>query len=416
MLPTAASFLLSESCNLGCKYCFELPERDNTTGKNMPDEVIRQGIDYLIENSTKEQKENRAIELMIFGGEPLINYEGLATMLSYSANISDATGISVRSGLITNATLLEEHMVPMLREHSDSGRLTIQISVDGIKEVHDKVRVFKNGSGSFDLIESKIPLIKEIIKNADMNDVEGRDRVTVHSSMTKHVLPYMFESYLYFTEKWGIPGVWFMPIHQEEWDDKDVEIYDDQLNKIADYIMGKCETEKTVKYLTDFAPLNKALNRPQKEFGLPCGAGRSFVSITANGDIYPCHQFYYIEDTKKELIIGNVWDGIDESKRRIFKEYDGDDLTCHSKLDCTAYHCYRCIAENYVDNKSIVSTKITSRCKMTWTEQKLIQNIRNRLEEMGYQDMPRRIEYGDCEGHVNISRNDINNHFSLLSE
>lgn len=413
LLPTAASFLISESCNLGCKYCFELPERDSMSCKNMPDSVIEAGIDYLFNNIIKDENSKGDIELLLFGGEPLLNFHGVEKILSYAAEKSIATGIPVHSGLITNVTLLEEYMVPILKKYVDMDMLNIQLSVDGIKEIQDTVRVFKNGKGTFDIIESKMPLVKEIIKDSTSN----RDAATVHSSMTKIVLPHMFESYIYFTEKWGIPGTWFMPIHQEEWDDNDVDIYEEQLNKIADYIIKRCDEENSIKKLIDFAPLNKAVKPKQENFGIPCGAGRGFISITASGDIYPCHQFYYIKDTKENLILGNVWDGIDESKRAIFKEYDGNDLTCHSKLGCTAYHCYICIAENYADNKSILSGKISARCKMTWVEQKILNKLRNKVENSNYKDLDM-LSQGDgmCDIFSTSNRADINSHFSLIRE
>ena len=54
-LPTAASFLLSEDCNLACTYCFELGCRNKNT---MTKEVAEQGLQYLSDNAIKnEQKE-----------------------------------------------------------------------------------------------------------------------------------------------------------------------------------------------------------------------------------------------------------------------------------------------------------------------------------------------------------------------
>ena len=47
----------------------------------------------------------------------------------------------------------------------------------------------------------------------------------------------------------------------------------------------------------------------------PCGAGKNYITITAKGEIYPCHHFYY-NDPEKTTKIGDVWNGIDEQPER----------------------------------------------------------------------------------------------------
>ena len=222
----------------------------------------------------------------------------------------------------------------------------------------------------------------------------------------------MFESYLYFTEQWGIPGVWLMPIHSENWDEDDVLIYKEQLDKIYEHILSKCIEYNSIKYLADFAPLNKALEREADRFNPPCGAGKSFVSITADGSIYPCHQFYYIADTKKPTKLGSIYSGIDKHKRAIFLIYDGNDLVCHQLCACKAYECYRCIADFYQETGCMLNTVPSGRCKMSWIEDDMYKRIRKDLTKYNFPDATHYHKKRQVHCENNISFSDINDSFS----
>ena len=65
-----------------------------------------------------------------------------------------------------------------------------------------------------------------------------------------------------------------------------------------------------------------------------CGVGTEYLAVTANGDLYPCHQFAGEEKFK----LGNVFDGItDESARDDFKE-----CNIYSRKECS-----KCFARMY---------------------------------------------------------------------
>lgn len=374
-LPTAASFLVSEDCNLACKYCFELDGRNR---QHMSKKVARRGLEYLSENALKNGE--RHFSAMLFGGEPLLQPDIVEEIFSYGVELARRRNLRFSASIVTNATLLTPKIKTILNKYKNAVDLSVQLSIDGVKEVHDRYRVTRDGRGSFDIIEKNIPEWKALF-------ADNIDRLNVHGCCNKDTLPRLYENYIFFREEWDIPRIWFMPIHSEEWDDEDVKVYEEQLNKIADYILERCKKEGNYQEVINYAPIDRCL-RPDRFASSPCGAGKNFVTITATGEIYPCHQIYF-NDPEKITKVGDIWEGIDELKRNLFVEYDNSDLSC-AKLnpDCDAYHCYRCLGENWQQNGSILSVVDYGgpRCEMSKIERKIQLRVKGELEKMGLLD------------------------------
>ena len=277
----------------------------------------------------------------------------------------EQTGYNCLIQIITNGTIINDDIIETLREYDN---VDIQLSVDGLQKDHDFYRVYKNGRGSFNTIEKNIPKFKQIFNEQTVS------RLHLHGSLNKQTIRNMYEARKYFIEKWDIPGIWFMPIHDEAWDDEDVEIYREQLRLISADIMKRVIETGDISHVNAYAPLNRCLDN-RTRFGKPCGAGHSYITFTANGDIYPCHQFYFLDPNTK---IGENLN-IDEGKRKIYVAYDAQDMNC-SKRNCTNYSCYRCIAENYSTQGTIFNCEISKRCEMSTIEEDLKRNMIKILE------------------------------------
>lgn len=372
-LPTAASFLISEDCNLACTYCFELKGR---RARHMSKEVARKGVKFLCDNALKNG--DKEFSVMFFGGEPLLNPKVVEEVFKYGLELAEKYNLNFSTSMVTNATILTEDIKRIIRTYKDRANLFIQLSVDGIREIHNKYRITKGtGIGSFDMVEKNIPEWKKLF-------ADNMNRLSVHGCSNHDTLPCLFENYLFFREEWDIPRIWFMPIHSETWDEKDLEIYEEQLNKITDYILDRCRKEGNYQEVINYAPIDRCLS-PDRFPEAPCGAGKNFITITAEGEFYPCHQIYF-NDPEKITKIGTLDTGIDELKRSLFLHYDNNDLSC-AKLDpeCDAYHCYRCVGENWEQNGSILSTVACGgiRCKMSKIERSIQLKIKEELNKMG---------------------------------
>ena len=379
---TSASFLLTEDCNLRCTYCFE----EHRQRKSMSKDVIKTGLDFLCRNALADGTKD--FHAMIFGGEPLMEPDGLEFLLEYGHFLAEETDTRFSASIVTNATILTPRVQDILRRFIPKG-LSVQLSVDGVKEAHDMYRVTASGHGSFDIIEKNIPKWKELFK-------DHMNQLTVHGCVNQKTMKYLYESYLFFRETWDIPSIWFMPIHSEEWADEDVKLYEEELTKIADYILDRVKKEGKLDEVRYYAPIDRCL-RPDIKPSAPCGAGKNFATITAEGKISPCHHLYF-NDPEGIMYIGDVFTGVDDMARMMYLMYGNEDLSCPQ--DCEAVHCYRCIAENYCQTGSPFSQIQGPRCEMSKVERKIHLRVRKEVEEMGLLNKP------EAQGSQEVSENE----------
>jgi len=379
--PTAASLLFSEACNLNCSYCFE----KNRKNIKMSKEVAIKAINMLFDNrlfNIKNGLNNSNVAINGFGGEPMLNFEVLSQALEEGIRLAERDNTIFTVAIITNGTIVNDEIVNFLKYFNEHPRthLELQLSVDGLKESHDFYRVDYNGKGSFDRIVNNLPKFKEIFNWNNLN-ILSKHGIHVHGSLNKETIKDMHKAWKMFYYDWDIPAIWFMPIHSERWSEEDVTIYAEQLTKIANSVLDLTVDNRNPAYMEFFAPINRCLMGYNSGFrDKPCGAGDMYVSITANGTIYPCHQFYYINE--EEFNIGNVFEGVNDLRRKLYTEYTAEDMNC-SLLKCKNYTCYRCIAENYLANGTILNCEIGNRCKMSGIEYSLIDMCNKILIEKG---------------------------------
>lgn len=131
--------ILTESCNLACKYCYECSE-----GHKMTFATARKIIDSEMINAAGEN-----FSIFFFGGEPLLNFDVLKQVYQYTeAYYSDRIE---KYAITTNGTLVRDDIKTWLHEHREKFEITL--SLDGTKEMHDRNRRSKRGKGSFDMVD-----------------------------------------------------------------------------------------------------------------------------------------------------------------------------------------------------------------------------------------------------------------------
>mgnify|MGYP006427333645 CR=1 FL=1 len=372
-LPTAASFLVTEDCNLKCTYCFEKHKKNY-----MKKDVVRKGIKFLADNAKKikdETGKSDGFSALIFGGEPTLAPDAIDEICRVGFNYANKYNISFSAQIVTNATIMTDKLADIIRMWRDKVNLSVQLSVDGVKEAQDMYRITNSGNGSFDLVEKTIPKFKELYK-------ERPKMLHLHACVNSGTLPYMFETYKFFREEWGIPRIWFLPIAEEAWTDEDVEIYREEMEKIYQYIAKTVRETKSMDEVKNFAPIDRCMNPVGQKPSAPCGAGKHFISFCADGTIYGCHQLYFNDDSG-EMAIGHLDDTpmINESKRRVYLEYDNSSLSCPT--DCSHDNCYRCIAANYVKNGSLFEQIRGRYCEMMRIDEEYQHKMRELVIDLG---------------------------------
>ncbi len=148
--PTVVKALclhIAHDCNLACKYCFAEEGEYHGRRALMSYEVGKKALDFLIANSGSRHN----LEVDFFGGEPLMNWQVVKDLVAYGRSQEEPHNKKFRFTLTTNGVLLNDEVM----EFCNREMANVVLSIDGRPEVHDYMRPFRNGKGSYDLVLPK---------------------------------------------------------------------------------------------------------------------------------------------------------------------------------------------------------------------------------------------------------------------
>lgn len=152
----SATILLTMSCNLRCTYCFQ--GHDN---RSMTLNIEKANRIATFLTSSAKMKGSKHISIILFGGEPLVNIDMGYYILAKVKEFCEHNDMTYSSAIITNGTLLNIDIIDKLAEFNCQ---MIQITLDGLKKIHDSRRIYQNGKGSFDETINALMLLKEYRK------------------------------------------------------------------------------------------------------------------------------------------------------------------------------------------------------------------------------------------------------------
>jgi uncharacterized protein len=306
---------VTNQCNLSCKYCYEFGEDRVATPEGKPkfmtEETARAAVDFLMANSSGR----RAVSLTFFGGETLMNFKVVKSTVEYARRRAHEEGKYIDFSLTTNATLLSEEVIEYLAEN----HVGVTISIDGPKELNDRLRVFSNGKGSYEMIA---PKVRELLARHKSRPIGARVTLTSQVVDVKGI-------YRHLKDELGFYEVGFAPVTTSP-----VRLYaigNDGLNTVLEQF-----TELAQEYLEcalrgehhGFSNVNDTLQELHAGVSKshPCGAGLGLLGVAPSGDISPCHRFVD-SDTHK---LGSLSSGVDHAAQADFLDRGG----IHRKAEC----------------------------------------------------------------------------------
>lgn len=150
---------IAHDCNLACRYCFAEEGEYHGRRALMSYEVGKKALDFLIANSGSR----RNLEVDFFGGEPLMNWQVVKDLVAYGREQEKLHDKNFRFTVTTNGVLLNDEIQEFVNKEMDN----VVLSTDGRKEINDKMRPFRNGKGSYDLIVPKFrSWLKAVIRRS----------------------------------------------------------------------------------------------------------------------------------------------------------------------------------------------------------------------------------------------------------
>lgn len=155
--------IVTEVCNIRCKYCvfsgnYENQRKHGT--KHMSFEVAKKAIDRFFETQ-KEKMKNNALHkplLGFYGGEPLMNFQLVKKATIYAKEVFKG---NISFLLTSNGTIMNEEIAEFLIDN----KFLLSFSINGEKEEHDRLRVYENERGTYDIVIKNLVFLRE--KNKD---------------------------------------------------------------------------------------------------------------------------------------------------------------------------------------------------------------------------------------------------------
>jgi uncharacterized protein len=278
---------IAHDCNLRCKYCFADEGDYNGCRKIMTADIGKKAIDFVLKKSGPRKN----IEVDLFGGEPLMAFDTVKEIVEYAKKKEKDFNKTIRFTMTTNATLLNDEIMDYL----DKNMGNVVLSIDGRKEVNDKVRVRVDGSGSY---ESILPKIKKMVEMRDKSK-----QYYARGTFTRENTDF-FEDIKHLASQ-GFDEISVEPVvlpedHPLSLREEDLKTIFDQYDKLFDEMIKRHKEGKEFKFYHFNIDLQGGPCVYKRISG--CGAGHEYVAITPDGDIYPCHQFVGNEKFK----LGNL--------------------------------------------------------------------------------------------------------------
>lgn len=325
---------VAHDCNLGCEYCFASKGNFGGNRELMSFDIGKKAIDFLI----KESGDRHNLEVDFFGGEPLMNFDVVKQIVNYARSIEKKHNKNFRFTITTNGILLDDEKIDFINREMSN----VVLSIDGRKEVNDRLRKTVNGKDSYSVI---VPKFQKLVSQRGDKDYYTR------GTFTKYNLDFT-EDVLHLADL-GFDQISVEPVVSDprldySINEEDLERVFAEYEKLAKTILEKRKQGKNFNFFHFMIDLNQGPCVIKRLRG--CGCGNEYVAITPNGDIYPCHQFVGEENWK----MGNL---IDESFNRDLKTQFGK-TNVYTKPDCkdcwAKFYCSGgCAANSFKYQKDI---------------------------------------------------------------
>lgn len=144
------------NCNLRCVYCFEQRRKSRLSGEQI--EKIKK---YFLNNI----KQYKSVNIAWYGGEPLM-YPGIIDELSdFFIKECKKNKKSYLSSIVTNGTLINKLDKNFFRRNKI---ISVQVTLDGPPDIHDKRRPYAGGKGTFDRILENLNIILKLKIHANI--------------------------------------------------------------------------------------------------------------------------------------------------------------------------------------------------------------------------------------------------------
>ena len=324
-VPRELHLALTYRCTLRCRYCYahsEAAGADDHHQLDMPQEVVEAALDWAM-NSFAAQSDTLNIWTGTTG-ETLLQPRALEYVKEQAAKLAASSGKTITPVVhTTNFTLSDR--AEIYAQFADKDNWW-RVSIDGPKHIHDAIRQFPDGTGSYDKIA---PMLKQLLA-----DKERADRYKAAATITGK-FPQITEIFTHLYEL-GFNTIILRPVrlaadHPLAINTQTIGAVKQGYSDFVEFLLSQ-NSEMLLKYLKciwhSFDYFGRLMVRVVARTRAPyrCGAGKWIAGVDTNGDIYPCGPMIGLAAAK----MGNVFTGVNKAIQRLYDE----DLLVNRKPGC----------------------------------------------------------------------------------
>jgi len=322
---------LNHACNLACEYCYADGRTSDMEGNDkgtyggpvtyMRPDIMEAALIKAMENAPGEK-----IVVIVWGGEPLLSEKRFLE----AVNCINAKAVEYKKiisyQITTNGTKFTRNIINCLKEN----KFSVVVSMDGGEDTQNSQRPMHDSKSSYNLVKNGIDALKQAGVKYALRGTAIRGTNTYKADfydlakLTTSSVTIQFHTY-------GKDATIAMKSSEER---QLFSMYKEIAKKIlnGDEIASKNDTVRET--------LKSILSKSKKKY--QCGAGRWYIAVGCDGDVYPCHRFVGMTSYK----MGNVKDndfafkstGLFENNCVEQREYRQNDdkncANCYAKNVC----------------------------------------------------------------------------------
>ncbi len=215
-----------------------------------------------------------------------MNFDVVKELVGYGRKAAAKKNKKIKFTMTTNAVLLNKEVRAFLEKED----ISVVLSLDGRKEVNDRVRPFPGGKGSYDKI---LPHIMEFIKERPEASPYAIGTYYYVRGTFTHFNTDFHKDVIHLAEL-GIDRISLEPVvaepHMEyAFKEEDMVKINEAYDILGETVLDYKAQGKAFNFFHFNAGLDAGPCLPKRLSG--CGAGYEYAAISPEGDIYPCHQF-----------------------------------------------------------------------------------------------------------------------------
>ena len=337
------TFQVTEDCNMKCTYCYQ----ENKSCNKMTFDVAKRFIDMILEEPEKcngyiDSSKSVGVVIDFIGGEPFLEVELMDQIVDYfrercfilNHHWANRLMISISSNGLLYFTKKVQDFIKKNKEI-----LSLSISIDGNKELHDACRIDTGGCGTYDRAKAAV--------DHYINVLNGK--MGTKMTLAPGNVQYTFEAIKTMLET-EYDDIFANCVFEEGWEPIHATILYNQLKLLADYLI-----ENDIDTFISIFDTDLGHKLPEEDNRNWCGGTGLMISVDWKGDIYPCVRYMdsSLNGKQPSYNIGNIYDGISKTESQCARCKEMECITRRSQstdecFNCPiASKCAWCSAYNY---------------------------------------------------------------------